>query len=156
MTDGAKRPPSELGRVYASPADGQKTLQSRYEYWTAKITDHSFQAAISLIAANWAVHSGGANALLQNGFALWSIFLALLTLLISLTGSLLMSHLHYKEFYRAANDKGEWDKRWKDAEINKASPWPFSHEIVSLGIWMAWSKVGIPVIATILFLLGAL
>lgn len=141
------------GRIYQSAAEGQKALQSRYEYWTAKINEHSFQVSISLIAANWAVHSSSVSG---SVLAVFSIAFALLTLLLSLGGALGMSLLHYSAFYDSVKNNSKWNERWKDAERNQASPWPFTHGIISLGIWIAWLKVIIPCVSAILFLLGAI
>ena len=140
-------------RIYQSAADGQRVLQSRYEYWTAKINDHSFNVSVSLIAANGAVYSPRVSTSVS---ATSSIALARLTLLLSLGGALRMSLRHYSACYGSVNEQGEWARRWKDAETNKASPWPFTHDIISLGVCMAWSKVVMPCASTIFFLIGAI
>ncbi|WP_152600044.1 hypothetical protein [Noviluteimonas dokdonensis] len=140
-------------RRYESPADGLKSLETSYAYWTSKITDISFQSCIALIAANWAI-SGGSRALFGNVWAISSITTALAAVLVSLVGAFWVSRVTYKEFYAAAHDRAKWADRWEVAE-RIPSEWPFSAKITHLGTTFTWLKVLLPIFSGILFVIGA-
>lgn len=141
-------------RRYVTAAEGQRQLESEYIYWTGKITDHSFQASIALIAANWAVHSGANSSVISNGWAVASIVVALLAILTSLGGALWMARLHYDIFYEAERDKTRWQKRWEASERIE-SEWPYSDCIKTSGKWLARCKVWLPLSSGLLFVIGA-
>ena len=141
-------------RRYSDPAKGLEQLESSYNYWSEKITDLSFQCCIALIAANWAVHSDS-HMLLGNIWALLSVGLSLLTVLLSLVGALVMSFLHKCRFDDAETDRGKWRSEWESSE-RIPSRWPYSDAIETTGLVLRLVKVVLPIASGFCFVGGIL
>src|SRR5437867_415783 len=134
--------------TYESPGAALRAVRDDFQYWSGRITDHSFQLALAVIAANWAVF-GSVEGILKSLWARWSILSVLLCLAINLVGARWMSELHRARFAYAESDQERWRK---DLELTKGKvdPWPFTHGIENLGAFMRESKTWLPIIGGVL------
>jgi hypothetical protein len=138
--------------TYESPGAALRAVREEFHYWSGRITDHSFQLSLAVIAANWAVFSS-VEGILKNAWARWSILSVLLCLAINLVGARRMSELHRTRFAYAEADQERWRK---DFELTKGKvdPWPFTLEIERLGAFMRECKTWLPIIGGVLFVCG--
>lgn len=137
-------------RQYASAADGQKVLGSKYDYWTAKVGDLSFQASFALVAANWAVFAPNIK---SSVLSVLSVLIAVLAAVVSLIGAARLAKLHYEQFYSAENDREKWQQGWAASERSK-SQWPFNEDIINAGATLGVARVWLPIASAVLFALA--
>jgi hypothetical protein len=140
---------------YNDESDAIKELESEYQYWSGKLTESSFQLCIAILAANWAVYQD-VNKLRENSYAVWSICLVIATLVISLLVAKRMSEAHRERCEYAEADKPRWAKEHNTYRESNGGAWPFTDEIENIGWISRLLKTWLPLVAGVLFCLGAL
>lgn len=150
----AVKAPTRATAIYASSGDGLKAVRDDFHYWTAKLTDSSFELSLALIAANWAAF-GSIQQIRINAWARWSLALIIASLLLSVLGAKWMSELHSRRVRYASADPARWDKDCA-AALGTVDPWPFTRGIERLGRVLRECKTWLPVIAGAMLLVALL
>lgn len=141
--------------LYVTSADGLKAVQERYNYWTEKLTDSSFNLSLAVIASNWAVF-GSVDKIINNSFSKLSIAAVLLSLAISLIGTHLIGKKLREQFYYAEDNGNKWEEefeKFKKAK-GKRNAWPFTDSIDNIAITLRWCKTWLPFSGGVLFLIA--
>ncbi len=139
-------------RRFKNAGEAAAELFSGFNDWSAILTKHSIEAALAVVAANWAVH-GTAGALLRNGWSKWSMAVAIAFLGLNLLLTGLMASRYNKQTGYADHDKDRWEREYEKA-AGKASVWPYTRFIEVLGCVLRGLKVFVPLIAALLFVVS--
>ena len=140
--------------LYGTPADALKAVHERYNYWTEKLTDSSFQLSLAIIASNWAAF-GTVDKILSNNWAKLSLASVLLSLGINLVGTnVIGEQLRNRVLYAEGNTK-RWQEEF-EAAIGEQSSWPYTDNIDKVAKKLRWGKTWLPLLGGVLFLLALL
>jgi hypothetical protein len=140
--------------LYKDADEGLKAVREDYLYWTAKLTDSSFQLSLALIAANWAVF-GTVQKILNDAYAKWSLALVIISLALSLFGAKCMGELHLHRINYATGNPGRWESEFS-AALGRKDPWPFTKGIEILGRGLREARTWFTLVAGALFLVALL
>lgn len=140
-------------RRFKEPGDATKELYEGFNDWCAILTKHSIEAALAVIAANWAVH-GSTDVILTNRYSKWSMAAAIgfLGINLAITGWITMQYNSRRRY--ADDDKNRWAREYEAAGKLKASSWPYTCFMEWLGSFLRFLKVVIPFVSAILFILS--
>ena len=139
-------------RRFKSAGEANNELYQGFNAWSAGLGTHSVHAAYALIAANWAVHSG-ANAILGNRWAKWSLAVVIVFLGLNLLCIWLMTALYRRRCSYADEDKARWAGEFEDASA-AGSPWPYTHTIECVGRFLEGLRILAPIAGGTLFILS--
>ena len=137
--------------MYSSPAEAQKQVHEDYLYWTAKLTDSSFQLSFALIAGNWAAF-GSVQKIMSNNWAKASLILVILLLGVNLIGAYVLGQMHSRRLNYANDDPVRWVDEYK--RCSGRNPRPFTGAIVDLGLLLRRAKTFLPLASGACFLIA--
>lgn len=140
------------GGLYNDSTDALKTVRDDYLYWSGRLTDSSFQLALALIAANWAVF-GSVRNILNNFWSKWSLILVVASLAFNLGGAYVMSQWHRERIDYASDDLDRWEGECSEA-LKGHTAWPFTKQIERLGYALRMQKTGLPLLSGALFIIA--
>ena len=140
------------GVLYGTAESALKAVQDDYIYWTARLTDSSFQLSLALVGANWAVH-GTVRAVLGSFWSKISILLVVIGLLVTLVGAKLMGEMHRRRVDYAEANPERWKAEFLQSSVG-VNPWPFTREILDLGLFLRHAKLWLPIASGAAFVLA--
>ncbi len=141
-------PPTEVSR-FKDIGEAKTEVVQAYNDWTSMLTGRSVATSLGTIGANWAVH-GNETAIMGNGWALWSVAVAIVFLGLDLAATWWMSHLFVRHLRHIDLEPDLWKRRWN--ERGKDKSFPYTWGIDCLGDFTRLAKVFLPVTAAALFL----
>jgi len=139
-------------RRFADAGEAVKELYDGFNDWSATVSSYGIQMAYAVIAANWAVY-GGAQAILENPWAKFSVAIVISFLGLNLFCTWLMTMCYAQRCSYADKDKTRWSKEFEN-EYTSSSAWPYTKFIEKLGDFIRLLKVWAPIVGGIVFILG--
>jgi hypothetical protein len=139
-------------RRFEKASDALTEVKEGYDRWTGGLGSRAVEASFGVLAANWIVF-GSARALLENGFAKWSVGVIVVFLGANLLLTALMAKLYGDRCDYADADKERWQSEFAIA-ARKGNSWPYTPTMDRLGDFLRYMRTWAPVIGGALFLLG--
>lgn len=154
--DSDSRPsdPDENRGVHETPQKALEKVGSEFEYWSGKLTETSLQMCYALVAGNWLVF-GSVGSILGSGWAMLSLLMVLLAMILNMVGAYIMSEWMRLRFEYAESDSDRWKEEFKEYSGERNAR-PFTKGIEMAGIALRVIKVGLPLVGGLFLIVGAM
>jgi hypothetical protein len=139
-------------RRFTNAGEAHTELVNAFNQWSSFLTTRSIEAALGIIAVNWAVY-GSTEKILSNQYAKWSLITVIVFLGLNLLGTYWMAHLSRWRCRYADENRERWNREFNEAS-KKGSDWPYTPLIHGVGFALRELKVWVPILAGILFLMS--
>jgi hypothetical protein len=137
-----------VGGFFKDAKDAERALREKYDAWSGKLADLSFQLSIGVIGANWAV-CGQKSELIKNRWAVASIAVVVLGILVSVVSTWTVAEMLLRRIRYAQDDPDRWSMERE--KFRKDEHWPFTPAIDAIGSVLRVCRAAAPVIGGILF-----
>lgn len=142
---------SHPDRRFNDPSAGLQALVKYKDDWSGDLNSKSTQACYAIIAAAWAVYSGGN--LFRNHLALAAVSIAVFHIGLTLGVHLFMTEKLTRRFWFAQKNQDKWRQEWEDSG-DATSIWPFDLSIQRIGRAFHWVKFILPSAAAIILIIS--
>jgi hypothetical protein len=148
-----KHPRSAKG-IHETSIAALKDVCGAYNDWSKGLTDTSLQMCLGLVAANWLVF-GSVKGIVNNRWAMGSLFLVLSALACNLLGSYCMSEWFRIRIEYAESDIARWESEYcRYSGIRHA--WPYTENIECASKFLRLTKMVLPLASGAAFIVAAL